>query len=240
MNNKHLTELTEQLKNQLGERLVSVCVYGSAAVESSPDNPTTDTNVLVVVRNLALADLEQAGETCKRWEKHGRSLPIFMSDEEWRNSADVFALEYADIRDRHQIAYGEDLFSDTAVDQNALRLVCELEVYRKLVFLRQRLLIFRGQPTELVKFMQGSVTSFTAFGRAILRLAGRESVPFNATEVFPALASVVEGLDAKPFLRVAESRDEKNAVSKDEALPLFEAYVRQIDCMNRHLNKGAQ
>ena len=203
-------ELVERLKSVFGEdRLVSVCVYGVALFgESLPVRAKRQSgvNTLVILKSLETADLEKATDIGRWWDKKAHALPLFLSEEEWRNSADIFALEYADIRDNHHVAYGEDLYNNVEIHTEPLRLVTELELHRKLLFLRQRLLLFRDEPGMLIEFMHGSIHDLATLFRGVLRLSlAREEVPALPPDVFRQMEKQVERFDAASFLKILAS-----------------------------------
>ena len=60
-----------------------------------------------------------------------------MTLEEWRRSADIFPMEYADILERNRVLHGAPPFEGIAVDRADLRLQLEQQVMGKLLQLRQ-------------------------------------------------------------------------------------------------------
>lgn len=239
-------ELVARLKTLFGEqRLVSVCVYGSAVFGDTPDaekprrKEQPDINTLVVLKTLETADLEKASEIGKWWNKKAHALPLFFSEQEWLHSADVYALEYADIRDNHHVIYGADLYNDVEVHKEAMRLICELELHRKILFLRQRLLLFRDDPKILVEFMHRSVADFAAVFRGVLRLTlSPDQVSAKPGDVFRQLEKTVDRFDATPFLAVLDSCRGVQRIDKARALRMFEAYLAQVSVINLYLNEG--
>lgn len=225
-------QLVQELQHLFGERLVSACVYGSAVFqEELPDMKAKykDINVLVILESLDLSDLEKASSVGKWWERVGHSLPLFLSEAEWEQSKDVFALEYADIQDNHYVAYGKDVFSAVEVVPDALRLVCELELHRKLIFLRQRLLLYRDKPDALLDLLQSSVNSFSALFRGVLRLQpGTQAVPQKSYEVFEALRPLIQAYDPTPFLRVLESKESGKKIRHTDVFSIYTQFIQQL------------
>ncbi len=233
-------QLVKELKHLYDERLVSVCVYGSAVFED--DLPAIkdkhkNINVLVILKGLEPADLEKASSIGKWWEKVGHSLPIFMSEEEWRRSADVFALEYADIKDNHVVVFGQDLYNETQIQPDALRLICELELHRKLIFLRQRLLLYRDKPQILLSLLQDSNNSFAALFRAVIRLRQNGAAPLKPHAVFEGLKSIVPGFDDAPFQSILRSKESKSHVALTDVFALFNRYIKQVSLVTAFVDE---
>ena len=224
-------QLVKDLHALFNDRLISVCIYGSSlfkeeTLQLKPKH--RDINVLVILDAVSPLDLERAAGISKIWLKTANALPIFFSQAEWQASDDVFALEYADIRDNHAIAYGTDLFSDVEVDCHSLRLVCELELDRKLIFLRQRLLSHQDSPKVLLEIMQSSVNSIAAIFRGVLRLSDTtQTVPQKPAEVFQRIARTVTPLDPAVFGRILDSKTGTKIVATD-VLPLYRGYLESI------------
>lgn len=237
---KKIQQLVKELQQLFENRLVSVCVYGSAVFQEElppVKEKYRNINVLVILEQMELSDLERASSAGKWWEKEGHSLPMFLSEEEWLRSGDVFALEYADIRDNHYLAYGKDLFSGIQVDKEALRLVCELELHRKLVFLRQRLLLHRDQPHILLEMLQEHINSFTALFRGVLRLGLDEGkVPQKASLVFEGMKNLVKDYDPTPLLRVLQSKEPNTQVRHTDIFSLFCQCIRQIGLVTAYVD----
>src|SRR5436305_1314613 len=132
-------ELVEQLRAAFGTALRSVVLYGSAAAgEHIPKR--SDYNVLLLVEPLSLDQLRAAAAVARAWGEAGNPPPMTLTMREWRASSDIFAMEYADILERHKILYGEDPFSGIRADHHDLRLQLEHEAMGKLLKLRQGVL----------------------------------------------------------------------------------------------------
>ncbi len=227
-----LGQLVEELQHVYDDKLVSVCLYGSALFETEMPklkSPHQNINVLVILSDISPKDLEKASSISKWWLKVANAMPTFLSEVEWHRSDDVFALEYADIRDNHHLAYGKDLFSHIEVNCEALRLVLELELNRKLMFLRQQMLGFSDKPLQLLNRLQGSTNSFISLFRGILRLKYPPGdIPQKAPIVLERLKELIPDFDAAPFEKVLQSKVVGTTLSRSEVLPLYQQFICQI------------
>src|SRR5262245_56704166 len=106
-----LDQLTTQLRAVHGDDLIAVIVYGSTAHDTSA---TKGHDVAVIVRSLSVAAMRADGAIARSWQEAGNAVPLVLTEDEWRSSADVFAIEHADIADRHRIVHAAPGFSVTA------------------------------------------------------------------------------------------------------------------------------
>src|SRR5438093_1203284 len=105
-----------------------------------------------------------------RWLGQGRRI---RSEPEWRASADVFPIEYEDIRAAYRVLAGKDPWADIAVRRDDVRRQLEQELMGKLVRLRQAYAATRDDGKALTGVIAGSLGGFFTMLRATLRLAGR-------------------------------------------------------------------
>src|SRR5512132_3686927 len=116
-----LAELVRQLKLAYGSGLQSVVLFGSAvAGEHNPKK--SDYNVLVIVDALPLDRLRAVAAVTKAWSEDGNPPPMTFTMNEWKSSADIFPMEYADILERHRILFGDAPFEGIKVAPGDLRL----------------------------------------------------------------------------------------------------------------------
>ena len=140
-----LDELVRQLRAAYKERLASVVLYGSAA-RGDHIPKQSDYNVLVLLESLESAGVDSASfvaasAVARAWREAGNPPPMTMTVEEWRGSADIFPMEYADILERHRVLFGEPPFAGITVAPADLRLQLERELMGKLLQVRQSALL---------------------------------------------------------------------------------------------------
>ncbi len=201
-------EFTTRLQELFANELVACVLYGSAARgEYRPGR--SDLNLLVVVERLGYAELMRAAPLAQEWAAAGNPPPLMLSREEWRGSADVFALEYSDIRDAHILLAGEDLFTGLRIDREHLRFQVEHELRSKKIQLREGLLAAANQPVETGRLLLVSLSTFLTLFRAVLRLASRE-VPRGTPALIDVTAALV-GFSPRPVHAVLSARDDAAA-----------------------------
>lgn len=220
-----LSELVERLHKAYGEGLISVVLYGSAAVPDGKDR-FSDFNVLCVLNQLTPAELELAEPTFRWWREMENPSPLLLSEDEVRTSSDCFPIEFHDIKERHQVLYGKDVVADLEVHDVFYRAEIEHELRSKLLRLRQKAGGVLSQKDLLLRLMAESVSTFCVLFRHALRLAGEES-KFDRRQVIEAAGNRF-GIDPGPFLALINLREGRVKAKELQPSPLFREYLKQI------------
>src|SRR5262245_39625387 len=121
-----LDELVTQLKAAFGADLSSVVLYGSAA-GGDHDPKRSDHNVLVIVKQVPMGAAKAISAAARAWSDAGNPPPMVFTEREWRGSADVFPMEYADILERNRVLFGQSPLDGISVRKENLRLQLENE-----------------------------------------------------------------------------------------------------------------
>src|SRR6266853_1738490 len=107
---KQITDFVDRLKLAAGANLECVALFGSAASgEFHADY--SDINIICVVRELSASVLATLAPAINAWTRNKFPAPLIFSHTELERSADVFAIEMLDIRHRHRILHGADIFT---------------------------------------------------------------------------------------------------------------------------------
>ncbi len=93
-------ELVQKLQKAHGNRLVSVVLYGSAAVPGAKDH-LSDFDILCVLADITPKDPQAAEPVFRWWREMHNPSPLLFGVEELRTSTDCFPIEFHDIKDRH-------------------------------------------------------------------------------------------------------------------------------------------
>ena len=222
---ERLDPFVERLRNALGDELVSVVLYGSAAVGDYKDK-VSDLNLLCVLRTVDLTRLEQAHQPVEWWLKQGQPPPVFLSVEEVRNARDTFAIEFVDITHGYKLLFGEDLVADIRVEPTHHRYQVEHELRSALLRLRERYLALQNDRKQVLALMRDSAPTFATLFRHALILAG-EPVRMRKREAFEAAAQRF-GLDVAPFQTLLDVREGARRLNDNELRPVFEKYLAEI------------
>jgi hypothetical protein len=234
-----LDDLVTQLRSAYGDRLSSVVLYGSAA--GGDHNPKrSDYNVLVLLASetgAPLAVQRSAGATAvaRAWREAGNPPPMTMTVEEWRGSADIFPMEYADILERNRVLFGQPPFDGIHISLADLRLQLEREVMGKLLHLRQGALLAGADGKRQLEIVTASLSAMMALFRAVLRLHGERAAGDNAA-VAERVGSLA-GFDASPFVRAARHVRDAEKLPSGEAGPVLDGYLSAVERLSRHLDR---
>lgn len=229
-----LDELVSQLKKAFGDGLEAVVLYGSAAAgEHIPKR--SDYNVLVIVRELGLAELEREAAIARAWAEAGNPPPLTLTAGEWRSSSDVFPMEYADVLERHRVLYGTPPFDGVSVRSRDLRLQLEHEAMGKLLQLRQGVLAAGGDRKRLVEMLAASLSTFMVIFRALLRYHG-ESPPLDYERLIDAVAQKT-GMNGAPFARVVRHHRGSDPLPEREVQEVLAGYLAGAHALVDHLDR---
>lgn len=194
-----LDELVSQLRQVHGESLQTVVLYGSAA-SGEEITGASDLNVLAIVAALDVDTLRSLGQTMRAWQEAGHPPVLEMTAAEWRSSADIFPMEYADILERHRVLYGTLPLDGIAVSLSDLRLQVEQEAMGKLLRLRRSIMVAGTDRDRQQELLRASLSSLLVIFRAVMRLHG-EVPPRDGSQVIAAV-SARGGFDGAPYQRV--------------------------------------
>jgi hypothetical protein len=217
-----LDQLVSQLRAVYGDGLHAVALYGSAA-RGEHIAKRSDLNVLVIVEHVTMDSLRKEGAVARAWSEAGNPPPLTLTAVEWRGSADIFPIEYADILAHHKVLHGTLPLDGMRVDPAHLRLQLEHEAMSKLLRLRHAILDAAGDERRLVSMLEASLSSMMVLFRATLRLAGEEP-PSDSNAVCDAIARRT-GIDVTAFKRVVKHARESDKLKGDELSRTVEGYL---------------
>ena len=168
-----IAAFTRDIQAALGDRLVSLALYGSAAGDDWVTQ-RSDLNVAVVVPRVTPEVLETLVPVVARWRRKRFALPLVVDREYLESARDAFPMELDDIRRQHRVLAGADPFAALVVEPAALRRQCEHEARGKLLRLRALFLDAAGRPAALEQLMVESLKSFLVVLRHLVRLRGAD------------------------------------------------------------------
>ena len=229
-----LDELVAQLKDAYGPTLRSVVLYGSA-VAGEHIAKKSDYNILVVLDLVPLDRLAAVGAVLKAWGEAGNPPPMMFTDAEWKSSADVFPMEYADILERHRVLYGPDPCDGIAVARSDLRLQVEQQTLGKLLHLRRRAMAAGVDEKAQLGLLEASLSAIMVVFRGVCRLNG-EAPPQDYTELSRSVARMA-GFDAAPFERVVHHVRGSAKLERGDARGVLGGYLAGMETLVAYLDR---
>lgn len=224
----------ESFKNDISAvypELLSLIAYGSAVGESFSEK-VSDVNLLLVLPRLDAAVLERGADTLRRHWKKSRILPVIFSEQELRDSLDVFAIEFSEIRERHVVLKGADILETLVIPGTWLRHQCEFELRSKVLGLRRGFIEHLSDEKRLKELLTRALSGVLPLGRTMLRLAA-EKPPHAPRELIQALARRYE-FPEQPWMEVLALRE--GAGASRPARVLFGEFLSSVDGLTRRLN----
>jgi hypothetical protein len=143
------------------------------------------------------------------------------------DTADVFSIEFIDMKQRHRILYGKDVLSELNVPMHLHRSQLEYELREKLFLLRQRILIAGSDEKALWETMLNSLSSFTTLFRHVLIELG-EADRKHSREATQELAARLN-FDASTFVQLMDIRAHKSDRKQFRAHDVATRYLAGIE-----------
>lgn len=225
---KLLDELVAKLRKQLGDRIVAIILYGSAA-EGGYQGDFSDLNVLCVVTQVTTAELKDAEPVIRWWREKDNPSPLLMAEHEIGSSADCFPIEFHDIQEQGRVLYGKDVRPEILVHDHFYRAEVEHELRAKLLRLRQKAAGVIHDRSLLLRLLADSVSTFCVLMRHALALHG-EPRKTNKREVLDQ-AEARFRIDATPFRQLLDLREAKVKGRDLEPVALLDSYMKQIQAV---------
>lgn len=229
-----LEELVEQLQRAYGSELRAVVLYGSA-VAGEHISQRSNYNVLVIADSLPLSALGAASAIARAWHEGGNPAPLTFTTAEWKWSADIFPMEYADILERHRVLYGNPPFEGISVAPADLRLEVEQQTMGKLLHLRKESMAAGGDPKRQIALLEASLSTMMVLFRGVTRLWG--DTPSQDYQALTESVAKRAGLDAGPVLRVVQHVRGKDKIPKDQANVVLGGYIGSLETLVKYLNE---
>jgi hypothetical protein len=229
-----LDELVRQLQLAYADALRSVVLFGSAVAGEHRPNKS-DYNVLVIVDALPLDRLRAVAAVSKAWSEDGNPPPMTFTTREWKGSADIFPMEYADILERHRVLFGTLPVDGVSVKPSDLRLQVEHQTMGKLLQLRQAIMGAGGDTALQLEVLEKSLSTLMVIFRGIVRLHGQ--VPSQDYEALTQSVAERAGFSPDAFLRVIRHARGTEKLPRDKASLILEEYLAAMERLVAYLDE---
>src|SRR6202140_4612829 len=231
---KLINEFVERMRAAAGTNLLAAILYGSAA-SGDYIADYSDVNLLCVLRETSFAAIEALAPAIEWWGKQKHRAPLLMSVEEMRRSADVFSVEFLDMRRNYRVLWGEDVLKTLEIPMRLHRAQVEYELREKTILLRQRLLVTSGNDEAKWELLLRSLPAFgTLFRHALIALG--DAGAGSKREAAATLAAQL-GIDASVFgelLDIRERKKDRKAAKVDE---MFARYLKLVEQVTAAVDK---
>jgi len=231
---KLIDEFVERMRAAAGTNLLAAILYGSVA---SGDYVAdySDVNLLCVLRETSFAAIESLAPAIEWWGKQKHRMPLLMGAEEMRRSADVFSIEFLDMRRNYRVLWGEDVLKTLEIPMRLHRVQVEYELREKTILLRQRLLMVAGNAEAKWELLLRSLPAFATLFRHALIALGDAGAGSNR-EAAAVLAGKV-GIDAGVFSELLDIRERKKDRKSANVDEIFARYLKLAEQVTAVVDK---
>ena len=218
-----------QAKTAFGDNLRSIILYGSILTENY--NPvSSDINLIIILNQADPERIIVLGKYAAKTLQGNNITPTIMSYGEFTASADIFPMEYFDIKDLHQVLYGDDVFKDLSVSKANLRLQTEDRLRGCINSLRQVLLLSESNPKYIANGVRHTQGLYNAIFRSILRLVGEEKIAYTYMDNLKAASEYID-FNPQPFKDIC--RIAKDTPIESVVVDLVLALVNIVDFVDK-------
>jgi hypothetical protein len=229
-----LTELVERLKAVAGANLKALVLYGSA-VTGEFHAKHSDLNTLCIVESAGAADLERLHSVVEWWTQEGNPSPFIFTFDELNRSADVFAIELFDIKQRHRMLVGADFLDNFDVPMRLHRLQVERELRTAWLRFRQALLAAPVKARNHLELMLASISTFcTLFRHALAALEAQ--IPAGKREAVDGVAGLT-GADPSAFHAILDLREGKKKEKDLDIETTLQLYLEFIEVATNEVDR---
>lgn len=229
------TAILPSVYSIFGENLASVILYGSAAGNSF--NPKlSDINLLLLVEKNDYTALADLGKKVRAAAKKYKVSFMIMTVSGFLSSADVFPMEYIDIKEHHVILFGDDITEKLEITGANLRHQIEEKLCGLCNITQQLILTTGGNKTVLKANLKGLYPAVKTVVRAALRLKGKDVKNFTDTDIFSEAKYVFDAEFPSAFINFHEESLPTSVSSFDitsEVLENIDKIAAHIDAMGK-------
>jgi predicted nucleotidyltransferase len=229
-----INEFVSRLREAAGDNVISVILYGSAA-EGEFHPEYSDLNLLCVLQDTLFASLSKIAGTVEWWRKKKHHPPLVLTPQELKDTADVFSIEFVDMKQRHRLLYGEDVLRNLDVPMHLHRSQLEYELREKLFLLRQHILVAGSREKDLWEVMLNSLSSFTTLFRHVLIELGEQGRK-HSRDAVEELASRLN-FDSSPFVQLMDVRAKKSDRKQFRVTDVAGRYLSAIETVTTAVDK---
>lgn len=229
-----LTELVERLKSAAGANLKALVLYGSAVTDEFHAKHS-DLNTLCIVERAGADDLERLHSVVEWWTQEGNPAPFIFTLDELHRSADVFAIELFDIKQRHRMLVGADFLNNFDVPMQLHRLQVERELRTAWLRFRQALLAAPVKPKNHLDLMLASVSTFCTLFRHALAALGAP-MPASKREAVDGVVKLT-GADPSAFHAILDLREGKKKEKDVDIETTLQLYLEFIEVATNEIDR---
>lgn len=224
-----LNDFLAAAKSALGERLVSVVLFGSAA--EGRMRATSDVNLILVLSEFRQDEIERLAPALRMARAAIRLEPMFLLSPEVQAAAESFAQKFSDIVRRRRVLYGPDPFASLEIPRSAQIFRLRQVLLNLTMRLRESFAQQAGRDDQIALLVAESAGPLRTSAAALAELeTGKRQQPKEA------LAEFAHGKPewTQAVATISEIREQRAAAS---ATPVLFAILDIADAMRRRAEK---
>ena len=216
---KDLIEYIDELEDIMPQRVRAVYIYGSGARNLNKEN-LTNLDLVVVVDDLNGEDIFLCSKASNKWaRKKKNKTPIFLDYEEWMSTADIYPLEYSEMKDCSFKVRGENILSELKINKFDLKTQCKQEARKFLMRCRNLYIQTAHLNYDLSNSLCDLVSLFMVIFRTVLRLS-RIEVPKDDREIIFIVCELAK-LAPEQFIYSLHCKNTNCKLAKNKAVVLL-------------------
>lgn len=216
---KDLIEYIDELEDIMPQRIRAVYIYGSGARDLNKEN-LTNLDLVVVVDDLSGEDIFLCSKASNKWaRKKKNKTPIFLDYDEWMSTADVYPMEYSEMKDCSFKVRGENILSSLKINKFDLKTQCKQETRKFLMMCRNLYIQTAHLNYDLSNSICALVSLFMVIFRTLLRLS-RIEVPKDDREIIFIVCELA-GLLPEQFIYLLHCKNTNCKLVKNKAVVLL-------------------
>lgn len=230
-----LDAFRDALREQLGDELTSMVLFGSATGSHFIDE-VSDLNVLIVVETASI-DTLQTLRSALRDHKQIPIDPIIIAQEEVEDLPESFPIETVDMQSARRVLAGDDPLASLNVDADAIHRQLAAELLGKTMRLRA---VYaqakRGDDKQLRAMLSQTVSPFSSLMRALLYVGDPHFAEFSPPREFLEILAQLEerfGLELEGFRSASLVKSGTETPEGAELTAIFEKVLTEAEALHR-------
>ncbi len=229
---KTVEMFTSDIREQFGEELKSVALYGPSVRGETAKEPYV--NFLVIVDDNTPSELAKCAPLMKKWHKHLIATPLFLATDYIVRSLDTFPLEFMAMKESYALVTGNDPLESLVFARADVRNQCERELKGKLIHLRAEYLNLRGNRKGLTDLVRRSLATFRLVFIGALYLKEAD-IPESTADITSGVVDAFE-LDSTVFKKLYAVAGGEIKLADEEADDLFDKYVEELIKLSKEID----
>ncbi len=225
---KLIADFVDRLRGAAGANLRSVILYGSAA-RGEFVAEHSDINLLGVLGEISFGVVAGLAPVVEWWARQKHRPPLLMTLNELQRGADVFSIEFLDMKRHYSVLWGEDVLNTLDVPMKFHRAQVEYELREKTILLRESLLTAAGDKNKKWDLLMRSAPAFATLTRHALIALGEPAAAHKREAV--TRLSAKAGIDLGAFTQVFDLREGKAERGSFEIDELFARYLKAVEAL---------